>query len=252
MFRKFLVFAMIATAAGFCFADDTSTPIWPTPGSDADLQIPDAVEMIQGDGNSVVSKMGDDVIIENNVAYSSHGKNWSGGSNLLHNQPAPAGFNVYENQAEMPLFHTEMPEDDGAAVLAVSRAPAHRVAAINGGGSMRVITDNDISDEFASIDDSDTDVASAVTETGQVHSWVVASGQTLREVLEDWCDKEGWDLIWGTSREYPVQASAVFKGRFTDVASALVRNFSRATPVPYAKFYKGNKVLVITTSEEGL
>lgn len=84
----------------------------------------------------------------------------------------------------------------------------------------------------------------------QVRSWVVANGQTLREVLQDWCNKEGWDLVWATSREYPIEASAVFKGRFVDVASALVRNFGRATPIPYAKFYKGNRVLVISTSEE--
>lgn len=84
----------------------------------------------------------------------------------------------------------------------------------------------------------------------QVRSWVVANGQTLREVLQDWCNKEGWDLVWTTSREYPIEASAVFRGRFVDVASALVRNFARATPVPYAKFYKGNRVLVISTTEE--
>ena len=86
--------------------------------------------------------------------------------------------------------------------------------------------------------------------TDQVRSWVVANGQTLREVLQNWCNKEGWDLVWTTSREYPIEASAVFKGRFVDVASALVRNFSRATPIPYAKFYKGNRVLVISTDEE--
>lgn len=86
--------------------------------------------------------------------------------------------------------------------------------------------------------------------TDQVRSWVVANGQTLREVLQSWCDKEGWDLVWTTPREYPIEASAVFKGRFVDVASALVRNFGRATPIPYAKFYKGNRVLVISTTEE--
>ena len=79
---------------------------------------------------------------------------------------------------------------------------------------------------------------------------MVANGQTLREVLQSWCDKEGWDLVWATAREYPIEASAVFKGRFVDVASALVRNFGRATPIPYAKFYKGNRVLLISTNEE--
>ena len=98
--------------------------------------------------------------------------------------------------------------------------------------------------------DVSADAEAPVNLTDQVRSWVVANGQTLREVLQSWCDKEGWDLVWTTSREYPIEASAVFKGRFVDVASALVRNFGRATPIPYAKFYKGNRVLVISTGEE--
>ena len=98
--------------------------------------------------------------------------------------------------------------------------------------------------------DESADAESPINLIDQVRSWVVASGQTLREVLQDWCNKEGWDLVWATSREYPIEASAVFKGRFVDVASALVRNFARATPVPYAKFYKGNRVLVVSTTEE--
>ena len=98
--------------------------------------------------------------------------------------------------------------------------------------------------------DVSADAEAPATMTDQVRSWVVANGQTLREVLQSWCDKEGWDLVWTTSREYPIEASAVFKGRFVDVASALVRNFGRATPVPYAKFYKGNRVLVVSTVDE--
>lgn len=98
--------------------------------------------------------------------------------------------------------------------------------------------------------DSASDAEPAAASKDAVRSWVVANGQTLRQVLQSWCDKEGWDLVWATSREYPVQASAVFKGRFLDVASAVVRNFGRATPAPYAKFYKGNRVLVVSASEE--
>ncbi|MCR4917873.1 MAG: toxin co-regulated pilus biosynthesis Q family protein [Alphaproteobacteria bacterium] len=98
--------------------------------------------------------------------------------------------------------------------------------------------------------DSTADAEPAVQAKDGVRSWVVANGQTLREVLQSWCDKEGWDLVWATSREYPIQASAVFKGRFLDVASAVVRNFGRAVPAPYAKFYKGNRVLVVSASEE--
>ena len=96
----------------------------------------------------------------------------------------------------------------------------------------------------------DDDAPMQMEQKDVVTSWVVASGQTLREVLQSWCDKEGWDLVWTTSREYPIEASAIFKGRFVDVASALVRNFGRATPIPYAKFYKGNRVLVISTDAD--
>ena len=98
--------------------------------------------------------------------------------------------------------------------------------------------------------DTSADAEAPAVLMDQVRSWVVANGQTLREVLQSWCDKEGWGLVWTTPREYPIEASAVFKGRFVDVASALVRNFGRATPVPYAKFYKGNRVLVVSTTEE--
>lgn len=98
--------------------------------------------------------------------------------------------------------------------------------------------------------DVSADAEAPIVLKDQVRSWVVVNGQTLRQVLQSWADKEGWDLVWTTSREYPIEASAVFKGRFVDVASALVRNFGRATPVPYAKFYKGNRVLVISTVDE--
>ena len=113
-----------------------------------------------------------------------------------------------------------------------------------GGDALVVAGETEISVDLSA------DAEPANTIQDQVRSWVVASGQTLRQVLQSWCDKEGWDLVWATSREYPIQASAVFKGRFVDVASAVVRNFGRAIPVPYAKFYKGNRVLVVSTTEE--
>ena len=164
------------------------------------------------------------------------------------------------NGSEMPLLHREMLEDDGGSVLTVSRSGRKNCNNASDGyaafaakmGMTKTITDEngEIVEEKEIAVDTSADAEPAQKLADQVRSWVVANGQTLREVLQNWCDKEGWDLVWATSREYPIEASAVFKGRFVDVASALVRNFGRATPVPYAKFYKGNRVLVITTSEE--
>ena len=233
-------------------------PAWPIAGSEADVEIACAGAGCD-DGNKIVTKVGSGLVIENN--FNNVGTGWSGGPNIYGGFMVPAGFD-YEcaNRAEMPLMRREMMEDDGGTVLAMSRSPRKMCGAKTDSYSMfaekagfkpektcdRIAIDDDIE---VSVNEY---VEEEVSEPGQdsVRSWVVVDGQTLREVLQSWCDKSGWDLVWTTAREYPIEASAVFKGRFVDVASALVRNFERATPVPYAKFYKGNRVVVVSTSEE--
>ena len=374
MFRKILIAAMLATAAGYCFAaialeqvvtsevfykedrDDrenyvqqndnyyveqyqqpvqyqevyyeqpyqeqsyeyqqveyqpqpmpvqpVAIPAWPI-GSEADTTVSCAEGVCskkkQSDNIKIVSKGGDDLVVENNFNLGARGprdgSGWYGGANMLHGMQIPTGIDgECVNGAEMPLVQREVLEDDGGNVLAVSRSGRKRCVRyadgydaylarnglvertadggiVTGGGVITVNSDgvvsviNDVTpgqDTVIVSGDAQTiisggselavdlsaDAEPAVTLQDQVRSWVVASGQTLREVLQSWCDKEGWDLVWTTSREYPIEASAVFKGRFVDVASAVVRNFGRAIPVPYAKFYKGNRVLVISTTED--
>ena len=360
MFRKFLIVAMLATAAGYCFAaenppqvvtsevfysqqpvqtdaqsaqtsDENATqqiPVWPTAGTDADIEIAyegNPLSASDKDNIRIVSKIGADLVVENNFNLGSTAdgdfNGWSGGANMLHGSQVPAGFDDPCNSGtEMPLLSREMLEDDGGSVLSVARSSRQdcnkyrngyeafmakigmskeEIAAANDantsvyidsdGNTVELVsekyylnTDGNVVDretdevQLALYVDNDGNVVDRVTGNivdrttanmeiavdvnadeeaptivlDQVRSWVVASGQTLRQVLQDWCNKEGWDLVWATSREYPIEASAVFKGRFVDVASALVRNFARATPIPYAKFYKGNRVLVISTTEE--
>lgn len=285
MFRKFLIFAMFATAAGYCFADEylpqvttsevfvneqsqsearsesetqakyvndySNVPAWPIAGSDADVTVKcdDAKKADNGNSIRIVSKIGDDMIVDNSFDFD--GSGWTGGANMLHGNQIPMGFDdECENGAEMPLLRRETMEDDGGNVLAVSRSGRKNCAKRNtamDSAFFEMDEEKDVSEIAVA---QNTDAEAPKSQTDQVRSWVVANGQTLREVLQDWCDREGWDLVWATSREYPIEASAVFKGRFADVASALVRNFGRATPVPYAKFYKGNLVLVISTNEE--
>ena len=314
MFRKILIVAMFATATYYCYASeylpqvvtsevfyeqDTTVdsgeqsasdvveiateqiPAWPLAGSDADVEVScqggACSKKKQQDNIRIVSKIGADLVVENNFNLGARGEftGWSGGANMLHGNQIPVGFDdECYNSSEMPLLHREVLEDDGANVLAVSRsgrkncgkyADTYEAFAVRNGMSAELeaekkellaLGNGDVSEtesveetEEISVDISADAEAPAVL-TDQVRSWVVANGQTLREVLQSWCDKEGWDLVWTTPREYPIEASAVFKGRFVDVASALVRNFGRATPVPYAKFYKGNRVLVISTSQE--
>ena len=283
MFRKFLIFAMFATAAGYCFASeylpqvttsevftkqsrseykneqkaeavqntnsDEAVPAWPLAGSDADVTVScdDKPQADNGNSIRIVSKISDDMVVDNSFDF--NGTGWTGGSNMLHGHRVPMGFDdECENGAEMPLLRREVLEDDGGDVLAVSRSGRKNCAKRNGAADAAFLEMDEEADVAEIAVKSDAEAPKS--QADQVRSWVVANGQTLREVLQSWCDKEGWDLVWATSREYPIEASAVFKGRFTDVASALVRNFGRATPVPYAKFYKGNLVLVISTNEE--
>jgi hypothetical protein len=242
-----------------------NVPAWPIAGSDADVEVScsDGAcgKSQQSDNIRIVSKIGTDLVVENNFNIGARGDfgGWSGGANMLHGNQIPVGFdNDCENGSEMPLLHREVLEDDGGDVLAVSRSGRKNCKKYSDGYAAYLAkhgltegkgTDADANDSEIGVDVS-ADAEAPMAATDQVRSWVVASGQTLREVLQSWCNKEGWDLVWTTSREYPIEASAVFKGRFVDVASALVRNFGRATPIPYAKFYKGNRVLVISTTEE--
>ena len=83
-----------------------------------------------------------------------------------------------------------------------------------------------------------------------VEDWLAEEGKTLKTLLTEWSDKAGWRLIWNSNRNYTLTAGAMFRGRFADVSSALIRAFARARPAPIATFYKGNRVLVVETLED--
>ncbi len=97
---------------------------------------------------------------------------------------------------------------------------------------------------------SDNSQAQAAEADNPNKDWLAEEGQSLKELLTQWSDESGWRLIWKTNRNYTLNAGAMFRGNFADVASALVRAFARARPAPVATFYKGNRVLVIETMED--
>ena len=83
-----------------------------------------------------------------------------------------------------------------------------------------------------------------------VRDWYAEEGQNVKALLTEWSAKSGWRLVWNTNRNYVLNAGAMFRGRFADVSSALIRAFARARPAPVATFYKGNRVLVVETMED--
>ena len=173
MFRKVLIFAMFATAAGYCFAANglpqvvtsevfysedkmlerggeyeditqtqgeeyyeqapapvqTEVPAWPLAGSDADVEVACESGLCskdkQEDNIRIVSKIGADLVVENNFNMGTRGEfgGWSGGANMLHGTQIPVGFDdECNNGSEMPLLHREVLEDDGGNILTVSRS----------------------------------------------------------------------------------------------------------------------------------
>lgn len=104
------------------------------------------------------------------------------------------------------------------------------------------LTEGSSSDDTANID-------SNINED-PVEDWLAEEGKTLKTLLTEWSDRAGWRLIWNSNRNYTLTAGAMFRGRFADVSSALIRAFARAKPAPIATFYKGNRVLVVETMED--
>lgn len=96
----------------------------------------------------------------------------------------------------------------------------------------------------------DTSLATKTSYGEKCHDWEAKIGDTLRGLLMQWGEKSGWTVIWKLDRDYHLEAGVIFRGTFTEVSSALIRSFARATPAPIGTFYKGNRVLVISTQED--
>ncbi len=105
-----------------------------------------------------------------------------------------------------------------------------------------VEVDENVSKEIENDDEQDLE--------DPVQDWLAEEGQNLKALLTEWSERSGWRLVWNTNRNYVLNAGAMFRGRFADVSSALIRAFARARPAPIATFYKGNRVLVVETMED--
>ena len=82
------------------------------------------------------------------------------------------------------------------------------------------------------------------------HDWEAPKGETLRSLLMQWGEVSGWTVVWKLDKDYKLEAGVVFRGTFTEVASAIIRTFARAVPAPIGTFYKGNRVLVVSVQED--
>lgn len=117
-----------------------------------------------------------------------------------------------------------------------------------GGAESSSVASGSVPGSANSVEESSMD--STYDPADPVEDWLATEGSSVRSLLTEWGDKAGWRVIWSTDREYILEAGAMFRGRFMDVASALIRSFARAQPSPWGTFYKGNRVLLVTTQED--
>lgn len=200
-------------------------PVWPMPYTDANVDA-EVLSRVQEDSNAIDDGFSSSVSVEPDIG-------WTGGPSYTPpggNPPVVEGI-IPPDNSNMPLANQDLIIDDGVRTLSASMPPGYPL--IEQIEIERVIMETD---ENLILQDS-------------VRDWVAREGMSLREVLQQWADVEGWELVWNTKREYPLEASAIFRGRFKDVSAAIVRNFAKAAPRPLARYYLGNRVLVVKTLE---
>ena len=71
-----------------------------------------------------------------------------------------------------------------------------------------------------------------------VEDWLAEEGKSLKGLLSEWSEKSGWRLVWKSNRNYTLTAGAMFRGRFADVSSALIRAFAVQNRLLSALFIK--------------
>ena len=155
-------------------------------------------------------------------------------------------INYRQSAADYREFGERAPRDQDI----VTSGPGSNMAASIPPTIEEEVTDYEEEVNAAMEEASEADQSSQSSGEDPVEDWLAEEGSTLKGLLTDWSERAGWRLIWNSNRNYTLAAGAMFRGRFADVSSALIRTFARAKPAPVATFYKGNRVLVVETMED--
>lgn len=77
-------------------------------------------------------------------------------------------------------------------------------------------------------------------------TWNIQKGDTLRQGLNKWVNKAGWNyLAWQSSKEFPIVVDINVHGSFQEAISVVLKAYHRSGNPLYACLKQGNKVLVI-------
>ncbi|EAA5574133.1 toxin co-regulated pilus biosynthesis Q family protein [Escherichia coli] len=87
-----------------------------------------------------------------------------------------------------------------------------------------------------------------VKSVNALNTWAVYKGQTLNNVLAQWANIAGWDLVWDSAQTYKLHAAASFNNvSFEQAVQELFDAVGNTDPRLYVTLYKRNKVILVSS-----
>lgn len=78
-----------------------------------------------------------------------------------------------------------------------------------------------------------------------IPKWTLTSGHAIGQELKKWGSQSGWNVIWNLPRDVIVPSNTEFVGEFKAAATNVIETLAANGVLIHAKFYDGNKTMVI-------
>lgn len=78
-----------------------------------------------------------------------------------------------------------------------------------------------------------------------VPRWTLTAGHAIGQELKNWGSQSGWNVIWNLPRDVIVPSTTEFVGEFKAAATNVIETLAANGVLIHAKFYDGNKTMVI-------
>ena len=78
----------------------------------------------------------------------------------------------------------------------------------------------------------------------------VSIGNKLTNTLNEWAKQENWLVSWNSNYDYLINANATFDGDIIQASKNLLKSMGRTEPQFFIKFYRGNKLMIVSDSTQ--
>ena len=73
--------------------------------------------------------------------------------------------------------------------------------------------------------------------------WKVQTDRSLRDILSDWSNTAGWQLVWETHKDYHITTRSSYVGKYREAVEHLLEDLAASGSPLGAELYTGNRVL---------